>query len=133
MHNKYFLNSIILSGFLSFSLGCQTGSSQEKMILGEWQAEWLDAETGEDLHNKCMNGKISFYKDGTAEIAAYGYKGCTLSNDTLINSIHWKIEDDMLQFMEADRDFGLPYNIKSLASKEAKFTLLDDIHLILKR
>ena len=107
------------------------------MLVGEWTAHWettledsLMEISEEGLR---MNGRIVFKPDGTAEISAYGFKGCIFSDDTLVSDISWKLDDNVLRFMDKGDEQGLPYNIKQMTDKELQLTLLDDIRLTLTR
>ncbi len=121
---------------LLLALNCSEKKSEDQVILGEWKAEW--ETNGQDLpdmnpHNLHMNGKIHFYDDGTVEISAYGYHGCVFSSDTLRNKLHWKLDDNVLHFVDQGDEQGLPYNINKLTDNELKMTLMNDIYLTLKR
>jgi len=139
MKNNYFLwFSLPMISFLALALGsCDAKKTKEQEIVGEWNAHWetkIDAnmpELPED--NLKMNGIITFRPDGKVEISAYGYQGCIFSDDTLKNTLNWKLEDTLLRFIDSGDDHGLPYTITKFTSNELQLTLLEDISLTLQR
>ena len=107
------------------------------MIVGEWKAHW-ETKFDEDMpeltpENLTMNGVINFKPDGKVDIAAFGYQGCIFSDDTIKNTLNWKIDDSILRFIDSADDHGLPYTITKFTDKELKLTLLEDISLSLQR
>jgi hypothetical protein len=117
--------------------GCNSNQKKEDQILGEWKAHW---ETKADesfselkAENLQMEGLINFSPDGKVEIAAFGYKGCIFSDDTLRNVLNWKIDDSVIRFIDNGDDHGLPYTINKFTSDEMQLTLLEDINLTLRR
>lgn len=129
--------SLIISVFSLSIFGCSPQKSQEEKILGQWQAHWvteadesLPGLEGDNLH---MNGFITFMDDGKVEISAFGYDGCIFSDDTLNNTLNWKIDDTVLRFIDKGDDHGLPYTINKFTNDELHLTLLEDISLTLKR
>ncbi len=117
--------------------GCDSQQRKEKEIVGEWKAHW---ETKADesfselkAENLQMEGIIKFNSDGRVEIAAFGYEGCIFSDDTLRNTLNWKIDDSVIRFIDSGDDNGLPYTINKFTSNEMRLTLLEDINLTLSR
>ena len=134
--NKLHFFSVSAS-ILFLVMNCSEKKSENKAILGEWNAEWetngKDLPKTADERNLHMDGKIHFYDDGTVEISAFGYHGCIFSSDTLRNKLHWKLHDNTLRFVDNGDGQGLPYNISKLTDNEMKLTLMNDIYLTLKR
>ena len=139
MKQVYFLRPVfpILFFILSILAGCSSSGEKEKAILGLWNAHWqteADASmpdlSDENLH---MTGVINFMEDGKVEISAFGFDGCIFYEDTLMNTLNWKISDSELRFIDQGDDQGLPYTINKFSSNELHLTLLDDINLILSR
>lgn len=139
MKQAYFLRSVFAFSFfiLSILAGCSGNKAKEKTILGQWNAHWqteadasLPGLTDENLH---MTGVINFMEDGKVEISAFGFDGCIFYEDTLMNTLNWKISDSELRFIDQGDDQGLPYTIKQFSSTELHLTLLDDINLTLSR
>lgn len=117
--------------------GCEVKNSKEQEIIGEWKASWetkadetIPTQYGENLK---MDGRIKFMENGTVEIVAYGYEGCIFSDDTLTNTLNWKLDDKVLRFIDNGDDTGLPYSILKFSSQELQLSLLEDIHLTLQR
>ncbi len=122
--------------FLSLT-GCGNNVEKQDSIIGEWEAHWetkadesFSELKAENLH---MDGIIKFNPDGKVEISAFGYDGCIFSDDTLRNTLNWKMEDSVIRFIDQGDDSGLPYNIKKLNGNEMHLTLLEDINLTLRR
>lgn len=113
----------------------QKEKSAQNLLLGEWNATWNgSAEISKEMDGALtMNGKISFFEDGTAMIEAYGYKGCAFSCDTLTTHIHWELDDVVLRFLENDDMYGLPYTIQKISSNSIELALIDDIRLSLTK
>ncbi len=117
--------------------GCEVKNSKEKEIIGEWHAYW-ETKADEsipmqnDEHLK-MDGRINFMRNGKVEIMAFGYEGCIFSDDTLTNTLNWKIDDEVLRFIDNGDDNGLPYTINKFSDQELQLTLLEDINLTLRR
>ena len=131
----YAIPIIVLTGIST--TGCDQSRENEQSLIGKWNAHWetqMDSSfsgiEGKNLH---MNGKINFHQNGTVEIAAYGYNGCIFSDDTLINTLKWKISDSELRFIDEGDSQGLPYVINNFTSDQLDLTLLEDIHLTLLR
>jgi len=139
MKQVNFLKSYIrLASFLLvFMFGCNSEKNKQDEILGIWQAHWetkFDDNMPElsSEHLK-MNGIINFMSDGKVEISAYGYDGCIFSDDTLNNTLNWKMDDSVLRFIDSGDEHGLPYTINKFSSNELKLTLLEDISLTLTK
>ncbi|MCC5931777.1 MAG: hypothetical protein JJU28_21200 [Cyclobacteriaceae bacterium] len=107
----------------------------DTMLLGEWHATWNGSgEVSDEMEEALtMDGKISFFADGTAIIEAYGYKGCAFTCDTLTTHINWKLDNQVLRFLENDDAFGLPYTIEKINSQSIELALIDDIRLSLTK
>jgi hypothetical protein len=117
--------------------GCDSTPSKEQEIVGEWKAHW---ETKADesfselkAENLQMEGIIKFNSNGKVEISAFGYEGCIFSDDTLRNTLNWKIDDSVIRFIDNGDEHGLPYTINKFTNKEMQLTLLEDINLTLRR
>ena len=127
----------ILSVFALVVGGCGTEKSREQEIVGEWSAHW-ETKFDESMptlseENLTMNGVINFKPDGKVDISAYGYEGCIFSDDTIKNTLNWKIDDSVFRFIDSGDDHGLPYTITKFSNKELELTLLEDISLTLQR
>ncbi len=117
--------------------GCGAEKTQEQEIIGEWSAHW-ETKFDENMPsiteaNLKMNGVINFRPDGKVDIWAYGYQGCIFSDDTMRNTLNWKIDNSVLRFIDSGDDHGLPYTITKFGSNELELTLLEDISLTLQR
>lgn len=117
--------------------GCDSTPNKEHEIVGEWRAHW---ETKADesfselkAENLQMEGIIKFNSDGKVEISAFGYEGCIFSDDTLRNTLNWKIDDSVIRFIDNGDEHGLPYTINKFTNNEMRLTLLEDINLTLRR
>ncbi|MCK5208501.1 MAG: hypothetical protein KAQ79_10785, partial [Cyclobacteriaceae bacterium] len=77
--------------------GCDSNKSKEQEIIGEWKAHWETKadKTMPELNgdNLKMTGLVNFMDNGKVEICAFGYEGCIFSNDTLKNTLNWKLDD----------------------------------------
>lgn len=117
--------------------GCDSNKSKELEIIGEWKAYWETTadETTPELNgdNLKMDGLVKFMDNGKVEICAFGYEGCIFSDDTLKNTLNWKLEDKILRFIDNGDEHGLPYTINKFTSQELHLTLLEDINLTLLR
>jgi hypothetical protein len=130
----FFVGSLIIIVLICPS--CFQGEkSVQNILLGEWNATWNgNGEISEEMEGVLtMNGKISFFADGTAMIEAYGYKGCAFSCDTLTTHIHWELDEFVLRFLENDDAYGLPYTIQKINDKSIELALIDDIRLSLTK
>lgn len=139
MKHYYFLKLTLplVSLLVLMIYGCEVKNSKEKEIIGEWHAYWetkadesISTENGANLK---MDGRINFMQNGMVEIVAYGYEGCIFSDDTLTNTLNWKIDDEVLRFIDNGDDNGLPYAINKFSNQELQLTLLEDINLTLRR
>ena len=139
MKKKHFLwLSLPMISILAIATAaCDAKKTREQEIIGEWKAHWeTSLEEGmpalsED--NLKMNGLIIFRPDGKVDISAFGYEGCIFSDDTLTNTLHWKLDDTVLRFIDSGGDQGLPYTIMKFTNEELQLTLLEDINLTLQR
>jgi hypothetical protein len=130
----------ILSGLLLLMIiynGCGSKEKDGELELnGQWQALWETSVEGLeniDKNNLRMDGQVHFYENGQVEIEAFGHKGCVFSSDTLKNVLSWKLEGEILRFMDHGDDSGLPYTIKSAQENKLELVLMDDIFLTLER
>jgi hypothetical protein len=137
-HSNFFMLSYPVLSLIALALnGCEAKKNPQQEIVGEWNARW-ETYLAEDMpemssENLMMNGVIDFKADGKAEISAFGYQGCIFFDDTLKNTIGWKMDDAVLRFIDSDDDNGLAYRINEFSDDEMKLTLLEDINLTLKR
>lgn len=134
----FFKQALPLIFILVFIIdGCEIKNSKETEIIGEWHAYWeTRADDSIPTHNEenlKMDGRINFMSNGKVEIMAFGYEGCIFSEDTLTNTLNWKIDDDLLRFIDNGDDNGLPYTIHKFSDQELHLTLLEDINLTLRR
>jgi hypothetical protein len=127
----------LISVILFLINGCDSNKSKEHNIIGEWKAHWETAadESMPELNgeNLKMTGLVKFMDNGKVEICAFGYDGCIFSDDTLKNTLNWKLDDTVLRFIDNGDDHGLPYTINKFTNKELHLTLLEDINLTLLR
>ncbi len=135
---NFLKGSIALQVTLLFIIhGCGPEKSKEEIILGQWNAFWetrADDNMSEiSAEHLRMNGILNFMEDGKVEIAAYGFQGCIFSDDTLQNTLSWKLDDSVLRFIDQGDEHGLPYTIQKFTSNELRLTLLEDINLTLSR
>lgn len=139
MKQVNFLRTFTVSSFLIALLmtSCSGNKGKEATIIGEWQALWQTSVDenmkGMTDQNLQMNGLITFMEDGKVEISAYGYDGCIFYEDTLMNTLTWKINESELRFIDQGDDQGLPYTINKFSADELHLTLLEDINLTLSR
>ena len=117
--------------------GCNSTKSREQQIIGEWNAHW-ETKADESMpelaeENLKMDGLIKFMENGKVEISAFGYAGCIFSDDTLKNTLNWKLEETSLRFIDDGDEHGLPYTINKFTNQELHLTLLEDINLTLRR
>lgn len=120
-----------------FVTGCSSKKSKNDTLIGEWNAHWEttadESLPGIDGDNLKMNGDIKFMNNGKVEISAYGFDGCIFSDDTLKNTLNWKLDDTVLRFIDNGDEHGLPYTINKFTNNELQLTLLEDIKLTLSR
>ncbi|NJN25987.1 MAG: hypothetical protein HC819_08465 [Cyclobacteriaceae bacterium] len=136
--NNFLWFSLPVLSILTFAIaGCESKKTKDQAILGEWNAHWqtkIDAGLpGLTQESLSMNGLINFKSDGKVDISAYGYEGCIFSDDTIKNTLSWKMDDTVLRFIDAGDDHGLPYTITKFTDEELQLTLLEDINLTLYR
>jgi hypothetical protein len=130
------MKGILIFIFFSSLVFCTSEKSNEELLLGEWNAFWETSGDGFDNLAKedlTMNGVMLFDETGIVTIKAYGHDGCIFSADTLTHQLNWRIEGEVLRFVDQKDDQGLPYNIQRLQENEVKLKLLEDIYLTLSK
>jgi len=118
---------------LSAVFSCGEETQKEKILIGSWQAKWTIRATSNDSSTQPMDGKFIFYKNGEVMIEAYGFDGCPFACDTLSNTLHWKLEENVLHIIDKNDESGIPYHIDKFSEKQIQLVLLDDIYLTLNR
>jgi hypothetical protein len=137
-HNFFKLKLLPFISILFFMMnGCEVKNSKEMDIVGEWSAYW-ETKADESIPHKNgdnlkMDGRIKFMENGKVEIVAFGYEGCIFSDDTLTNTLNWKLDEKVLRFIDNGDENGLPYTIQKYTDHELQLTLLEDINLTLRR
>lgn len=130
MKNQLWVMLIILA------FGCQ--STQEEKdpagtLVGNWKAQWTTSvesiPEAKDSH-LTMNASYTFTED-SVWIELYGYEGCLFYQDTLSNTIPWKLSGDVLSLIGEDNSPSLTFDVKSLSSEKVELVLLNDIFITL--
>lgn len=135
-------NLVFFAIILLLFTGCGSDKKEEKettitkedVLLGKWDAQWIktDPEEGFTGRQLKMNGRMEFTKN-RVNITVYGFDGCIFFSDTVVSKLKWKIEDNVIRFIDLSDDQGLPYNIESFSNDKIKLSLMEDIYIDLEK
>lgn len=105
-------------------------------IIGRWEARW--EMTGKEVEDyaprqRKMAGEMAFFENGEVKVTSYGFKGCVFMTDTSVNTMNWKIENQVLRFMDKRDVHGIPYNIEQADVDKIQLSIMENIHLTLTR
>lgn len=105
-------------------------------IVGQWDSQW--EMTGEEVkeypaRQRKMSGEMVFKNNGEVEVTTYGFEGCIFMSDTATNKMNWKIENQVLRFMDKKDVHGIPYSIESIRDDRIELMIMENIHLTLTR
>lgn len=108
----------------------------DEVLIGKWDVKW--EMTGEEVvdfpaESRKMSGKMKFMSTGEVEVITYGYKGCLFMQDTSTNVMNWKLENQVLRFMDKEDIHGIPYTIEQIDRREIKLSIMENIYLTLKK
>jgi len=129
----------IFSGVLLFIFSqCSLEKESNQSYLdGTWEAEWLlvdeDMRTMFSPTEIAMNGHVVFDKNMTAEITAFGFKGCVFASDTAKNKLTYDFQDSLLNLTNSEKDVVFSYRVKEKLPDKLTLELMDDILLTLRR
>lgn len=124
--------SLISIGILQTS--CSSQVEQEAVLLGSWEAEWLNSGSNTRQENDVMHGTMTFSRDHRAEVEVYGYKDCVFFADTVKQQLQWQlVGDDTLQLLNPNTSFNISYAITDLPEETLQLNFMEDIIIKLKR
>ncbi len=109
---------------------------KNEVLIGKWEVLWQ--MTGDEVadfppESRRMSGKMNFKENGEVEVITYGYKGCLFMQDTSTNIMNWKLENQVLRFMDKEDIHGIPYTIEEISRREIKLSIMENIYLTLRK
>ncbi|MDN5201589.1 hypothetical protein QQ008_09460 [Fulvivirgaceae bacterium BMA10] len=126
---------LVLLVFGVFS--CESSKNKTDLLLGTWDATWKlkDKEVLNIKGIDCavMNGEISFDHNGQVKIRAFGHEGCIFSQDTMLNTMTWKLKQNKLEFITESGKTLFSYEVDDFQKEDIRLKLLNEVDLDLKR
>lgn len=131
------MRNFVRAGLLLALWACSGGDEKNAHsgVLGSWNAKWSTSPAafpGVENVEFEMDGVVDFFSDSVA-IAAFGYKGCIFSEDTLQHSLEWRISNDTLHLINKNDVYGMTYKILEMEEAKIELMLMDDIFLTLTK
>lgn len=134
-HNLY--RNIIILPFVLILFACEPdlyGGKTESLMVknkleGTWQAEW-------QLQNQDLSGSMQGtwqISDQWIEMKAFGYPGCPLGSDTLVNTLAWQYAGGTFIMRDPEGDLRLVYHVIEENRNEIRLGFLEDIEVTLKK